>query len=226
MFGKNPILKPTKGDGNELVVTEIFATIQGECLYSGHPAVFIRLGGCNLQCDFCDTEFDEFNNLAISDIIKTTLELAKNDQKNIVRKLIIITGGEPLRQPIEKLCAALLKLNFKVQIETNGTLSRPLPSKVEIICSPKNINGSGYKKLHQDLLSKISALKFIISNNNKAYNHVPEIGQSEFKIPIYLQPMDEYNAEKNLANLELTKKLAQENGYFISLQIHKILNLP
>jgi organic radical activating enzyme len=54
---------------------------------------------------------------------------------------------------------------------------------------------------------------------------VPELGQSEFNIPVYLQPIDEYDQNKNLKNLQKTQDLCQENGYFISLQIHKILNI-
>ena len=127
MFGKNKILKPELHEGLNLDLQEIFPTLQGEGPYAGHPAVFIRLGGCNLACDFCDTEFDSYQNLSLEKIIEETLRLAKNDQKKIIRKLIVITGGEPLRQPIELLCAELVKLNFLVQIETNGTLFRDLP---------------------------------------------------------------------------------------------------
>ena len=57
MFGKNPIRKPENHDGNFLKIQEIFYTIQGEGIYSGYPAVFVRLGGCNLACKFCDTDF-------------------------------------------------------------------------------------------------------------------------------------------------------------------------
>ena len=55
---------------------------------------------------------------------------------------MVITGGEPMIQPIAKLCANLIKLKFQIQIETNGTLYRKLPKAVKIICSPKN----SYKK--------------------------------------------------------------------------------
>jgi 7-carboxy-7-deazaguanine synthase len=220
MFGKNKILGPALGDGNSLSIQEIFATFQGEGIYSGYPAVFIRLGGCNLACSFCDTEFDSYQELSLASIIEKTLDLAKNESQKIVRKLVVITGGEPLRQPIEKLCQELINLDFLVQIETNGTLFRNLSSQVKIICSPKNNNN--YPQIRLDLLARISAFKFIISAHNPYYNFVPQLGQKSYQIPVYLQPMDEYEEFKNNANKKLVLKLAAESGYIISLQTHKI----
>ena len=69
MFGKNPIRKPENHDGNFLKIQEIFYTIQGEGIYSGYPAVFVRLGGCNLACKFCDTEFETFQEMNIIEIL-------------------------------------------------------------------------------------------------------------------------------------------------------------
>ncbi|CAN0594227.1 unnamed protein product, partial [Ectocarpus sp. 12 AP-2014] len=58
MFGDNPIRPPEKGDGLHLMVKQIFKTLQGEGPHVGTPSIFVRLGGCNLACDFCDTEFE------------------------------------------------------------------------------------------------------------------------------------------------------------------------
>lgn len=220
MFGKNPILKSEFGDGKSLKITEIFATFQGEGFYSGFPAVFVRLGGCNLKCDFCDTDFDEFQEISLAKIIEKITELSENKKYN----LVVITGGEPFRQPISTFCEELIKLGFLVQIETNGTIFREVPKEVKIICSPKIINGK-YHPLRPDLLEKIDAIKFIISASKKEYSDICEIGQNK-KIPIYLQPMDEYDDEKNRANIDLTLKLAKKYGARISLQLHKILNIP
>ena len=222
MFGKNKILKPEIHDGSSLDVQEIFPTLHGEGPFVGQPAVFIRLGGCNLACSFCDTEFESYKKISVENIIKETLELAKNKAGKIIRKLIVITGGEPLRQPIERLCRELVRLNFLVQIETNGTIFRKLPKKVKIICSPKISNGK-YHQIRPDLLSRIDALKFIISKNHKNYSDIAQIGQKDCDIPIYLQPMDEYDESKNRANIEHALNLCQNNGYFLSIQTHKIL---
>jgi len=222
MFGKNKILKPETHDGSYLDVQEIFPTLQGEGPYVGQPSVFIRLGGCNLACSFCDTEFESYKKISLEKIIQETLKLAKNADGKIIRKLIVITGGEPLRQPISKLCRELIKLDFLIQIETNGTIFRKLPKAVKIICSPK-ISNNKYHPIRPDLLPRINALKFIISKTNKNYSDIAQIGQKDFNIPIYLQPMDEYDESKNRANIEHALNLCQNHGYFLSLQTHKIL---
>lgn len=224
MFGKNKILKPENHDGLHLDVQEIFPTLQGEGPYVGQPSVFVRLGGCNLACEFCDTEFETYKNFSLSEILDEVKKLSKNSSGNVVRKLVVITGGEPFRQPIEKLCEELVKENFLVQIETNGTLFRKLPKEIKIICSPKISNGK-YHKIREDLLERINAFKFIISKNQKDYSQVSEVGQSKFNTPVYVQPMDEYDEIKNRENLEFAQKLCDEYGYFLSLQIHKILRI-
>ncbi|MCE3255333.1 MAG: 7-carboxy-7-deazaguanine synthase QueE [Rickettsiaceae bacterium] len=218
MFGNNPILAPVKSDGKNLDVQEIFATFQGEGIFTGFPAVFIRLGGCNLACKFCDTEFDSYKKLSLEEILFKARNLAA---ENGTIKLAVITGGEPLRQNIVPLCKSLIKEGFTVQIETNGTLFQDLPKKVNIVCSPKNPNGK-YYPIRPDLLQKISAFKFLISADNKNYNFVPEVGQTKNKIPVYLQPMDEYDQKKNQKNRQLVLKLARENGCRLSLQTHKL----
>ncbi len=224
MFGKNKILKAESHDGSSLDVQEIFPTLQGEGPYVGCPSVFIRLGGCNLACIFCDTEFDSYKNWQLSEIILEVEKLAKNLHGKIVRKLVVITGGEPMRQPIERLCEELIKRDFLVQIETNGTLYRNLPSEVKIICSPK-ISNEKYHAIRPDLLARVNAFKFIISKSQKNYSKIAEVGQSELKIPVYVQPMDEYDEKKNQENLQLAFEIAEVEGCFLSLQVHKILDI-
>ncbi len=223
MFGKNPKRPPVNSDGRTLDVQEIFATIQGEGPNTGTPSVFLRLGGCNLACEFCDTEFESFAGHACDDVINEVKRLALNSVGKKVVELVVITGGEPFRQNIEYLCEKLIAEGFKVQIETNGTLYRPVAKEVEIICSPKNTNG--YAIIREDLLERVNAFKFIISAHDDKYKTVAEVGQSKFNTPVYIQPMDEYNEIKNKENLELVKKLAMDNGYRISLQTHKIIGV-
>lgn len=211
------------GDGQVLEVKSVFATLQGEGPYAGVPSVFIRLGGCNLACTFCDTEFEDYTSVALADLLNDVVAKAMNKGKR-VRHLIVITGGEPLRQNITPLCEALIADDFMIQIETNGTLFQSLPHEVDIVCSPKN-TGKGYFPVREDLLSRISALKFIISAQDTRYGYVPELGQTEHDIPVYVQPMDEYDDVKSLENTKLALKLCIEQGYYLSLQKHKILGI-
>ncbi len=220
MFGTNPIRAPEKGDGQLLQIQEIFPTLQGEGPYAGMPAVFVRLGGCNLACHFCDTEFESFNEMALDEVIEEIHALSDS-----VRNLTVITGGEPFRQNITPLCEQLVDTGYLVQIETNGTLYRELPEAVEIICSPKAPNGR-YHPLRPDILARAKALKFIVSAEEGPYHQIAEVGQSEYGIPVYVQPMDEQDEEKNTANQAYALELAMKRGYRLSLQWHKILNIP
>lgn len=233
MRGTNPIRKPVQHDGATLDVQSIFATLQGEGPYAGWPAIFIRLGGCNLACDFCDTEFESFAPHTLEEILARVNHLARRHphpnplphagEGNRV-SLIVITGGEPLRQPIAPLAERLIALGYKVQIETNGTLYRDLPAGVDIICSPKN-TGVGYAPIRPDLLARVGAFKFLLSASDARYADVPEIGQSQHGTPVYVQPMDEGDSAKNAANRALAVQLAQTRGYRLSLQLHKILGI-
>ena len=224
MYGKNPIRPPDKGDGSSLEVQHMFATLQGEGPFAGHPSVFVRLGGCNLACHFCDTEFETFERHSLTDIMAQVQALSLNDEGRRVRKLIVITGGEPLRQNIVPLCDALLADGFEVQIETNGTLWRELPPQVHVICSPKN-TGQGYFPVREDVMARAQALKFIISRHDERYNHVPDVGQEADATAVYVQPMDEYDAQRNTENRTYALELAQRYGYILSLQTHKILDI-
>lgn len=225
MFGKNPIRPPETGDGQALKIVEIFPTLQGEGPFTGHPAVFVRLGGCNLACAFCDTEFETFSDVALPDLLARIEQTASHEAGRRVRKLVVITGGEPLRQNIVPLCEQLLARGFTVQIETNGTLWRPLPEGVHVICSPKVTNGA-YHALRPDLLARVNALKFIISEDMPDYRDVGEVGQRASAIPVYVQPMDAYDPEKSAANRARAAMLAQTQGYILSLQTHKIMGIP
>jgi 7-carboxy-7-deazaguanine synthase len=257
MFGKNPIRPPEKGDGTTLKIVEIFPTLQGEGPFVGQPAVFVRLGGCNRACSFCDTEFEAFDEMELTTVVAQVEKLASAGEGRAVvpppiggrlgggqsqnessesgplptlppeggglylRDLVVITGGEPLRQNIAPLCEALLDEGFRVQIETNGTLWRPLPAGVNIVCSPKVTDGR-YHPLRPDVLARVDALKFIVSADDADYRTVGEVGQTGNTIPVYVQPMDEYDPAKNAANAAHALALAQTHGYRLSTQMHKV----
>jgi len=116
-----------------LRVNEIFYSIQGEGARTGTPAVFIRLSGCNLSCDFCDTKYHRFGfDLDVADILTAVMEYDPCRQ-------VVITGGEPLLQEDTELLAYNLHVrNFFVQLETNGSLPLHQPKDFDwITVSPK-----------------------------------------------------------------------------------------
>jgi len=143
MFGKNKLAKKVDGDGLSLSVQDIFSTIQGEGPFAGRPAIFLRLAGCNLACYFCDTDFESKAKDTSVDAIVKQVEMMAGRGKVVRTNLVVVTGGEPMRQNIHPLCQQLIRLGYQVQIETAGTLwVRHLEHLVTtgwltIVCSPK-----------------------------------------------------------------------------------------
>ena len=224
MLGDNPIRSPEKGDGTHLMVKHIFKTLQGEGPHVGVPSIFIRLGGCNLACDFCDTEFENFEKISTESIVDKVKNFSLNDKNIRSVGLVVITGGEPFRQPIRLLCEKLIEEDFAIQIETNGTIYRDIPEEVDIICSPKVVNGK-YSKIRPDLLERITAFKFLISSQKSEYSSVPDLEQAKHNIPVFVQAMDELNHDLNVANKKLAVEIAINNGYRLSYQVHKDLGI-
>lgn len=219
MFGNNPKLPPEKTSGEILKVHSVFLTIQGEGPYSGWHAVFIRLAGCNLACTFCDTDFDEYSEYKVPDLVNKAVELSEGDAK-----LVVITGGEPFRQKVGLLCESLIKNGFEIQIETNGTLYNPIPDRVKIVCSPKN-NGNGYYKVRDEILEKCIGVKFLISESLPDYNDIADVGQDNYGVPLYIHPMDEYDEGKNAKNIRRAMLIAKKRKGILGLQLHKILKI-
>lgn len=223
------------GSGDVLAVNSMFYTIQGEGPLVGRPAIFIRLAGCNLQCPLCDTEYTNRNPMSVASIAEAALNLLPAARQG-ASKLAVITGGEPFRQPIGTLVGALLCEGWDVQIETNGTLWQPGPwshCRVTIVCSPKA------SAVNKQLTPCIDAWKYVgkagdldaadglpvhaLDHPNSRGLHRPPQGHPA---PVYLQPVDEQNAQKNLANLDAVVDSCMRHGYRLCLQIHKIIEMP
>ncbi|MGH9549877.1 MAG: 7-carboxy-7-deazaguanine synthase QueE, partial [Terriglobales bacterium] len=155
MLGKNQTLPQQLNDGQSLHVQEVFYTLQGEGTFSGRPALFIRLSGCNLSCYWCDTDFE-------SSKWQPSLDELLREAKSLVPphcNLAVISGGEPFRQNIGPLVQTLLAENFIVQIETNGTLWTDLPEddRINIVCSPK----TAY--VHPEIYRRAHSFKYVVA---------------------------------------------------------------
>lgn len=244
MYGNNDAETPLlKGEGKQLDVVEIFSTIQGEGPCSGLPATFVRLAGCHLRCYFCDTDFTSKRTLMTLPSIVSQLGNAK---------LVVLTGGEPMRQNIVPLCT-LLAANHQVQIETSGSFwpegdygnrlhQLALRDQVMIVVSPKTAF------VHEMVRRTAVAWKYIvtadtlidddglpISNTQYSHRHCTLARPPDdfFKQDVYLQPCDHSNPEHDLVNkgdnkvaLSRAISLCQRHGYRLSLQLHKIIGLP
>ncbi len=218
-------------DGKVLDLHSIFYTIQGEGPYRGHPALFIRLAGCNLQCPGCDTEYTQGRNpTPVDKIMDKVFSQFPIDRQGFV----VITGGEPFRQNILELVHRLIMAGIKVQIETNGTYGPQLgfPSKVDIVCSPKA------PRVAREMLPRVTAYKYVIENgavdpkdglpssilgNPKC---APARPPTMYKGPIFVGPMDTGDTLTNKLNTEAAVKSCMVFGYILNLQIHKLVGLP
>lgn len=213
---------------DELDVHSVFATIQGEGPFVGMPAVFVRLAGCNLQCPFCDTEYTTGRHR----LSAVDLAAQVQAQANATTRLVVITGGEPLRQRIHHVVKLLKDLGFLVQIETNGTLT-PFwiaPLGVSIVVSPK----TGF--VHPAIWEHAAAVKYVLSAGAidprdglptyvLGHSANPRVARppSDWSGAIYVQPADDEHYTQNLAAAIAS---VGRHGYRLSLQTHKLIGLP
>lgn len=232
MINIQPIEKRVASDGQHLDVHSIFYTIQGEGPYTGHPAVFVRLAGCNLQCPGCDTEYTQNRETLRLQEIVARIERTYAHVVGNHRPLIVITGGEPFRQNIGPLCQMLTRY-YRVQIETNGTLGIDDPThfaNVDIVCSPK----AG--KVHYSIVAHAMWYKYVMHHESVdpkdglpvlALDHSasPRVYRPPLGATVYLQPMDCKDPVVNRLNQEAVLKSCFKFGYILQLQTHKYLEI-
>jgi len=190
-----------------LQLAEIFYSIQGEGTWSGTPAVFVRLAGCNLACDFCDTDYALKFVASVDDVVARVREAGGDCP------MVILTGGEPLAQTETlALIEALRRDGRRVHIESNGTIFADLPSDVWLCVSPK-------ERVDARMASRANEAKLIVDTR------VPEEHLQLFgDLPvILLQPEGNKKANIELA-LEYAK--AHPQRFRISLQTHKMIGVP
>ena len=246
---------PMKADhegSSSLLVHSIFGTIQGEGIFAGETCVFIRLGGCNLQCPACDTEYTEGAKPMTVDTILDRVIKHKPPKTD----LVVITGGEPMRQRIGVLVSLLNEIGLRVQIETNGTLFDDTidfsTGKVFVMCSPKTgsvnpklkkhitaykyVGGADERAIHgetfeEDILPSILEDHGLMTDGlpKQALGHTakPHLARPHegFKGKVYLQPIDRQNAVLNAYHTQAVVESCLENGYTLCLQMHKIVNV-
>jgi 7-carboxy-7-deazaguanine synthase len=242
MFGQNKVSGSFNESGASLLVNEVFYTIQGEGPDSGRTAIFVRLSKCNLRCYFCDTEFEKGVERDLQNLVDEVLLIARSNGC----KLVVITGGEPLLQNIVPFVRAMNSYDISCSIETAGTVM--LPRLHEwfdplrsingnlIVCSPKT------PKIHPDMERLVGAWKYVVRNGEGDKWGMPtKSTQNEGRsvtgaravfypkhpvVQIWVSPMDEQSETHNKLNRDWARDLCLRYGYRLSLQIHKLVNVP
>jgi organic radical activating enzyme len=197
----------------KLPVMEHFYTIQGEGFYQGHAAYFIRLGGCDVGCVWCDVkeswDADAHPKYTVDEMVKWVVDAQA--------PLAVITGGEPLLHNLDALTTALKNKGIKTNIETSG--SSPLSGKWDWICvSPKK-----FKSPLNEVVAKAHELKVVVFNKSDFEWAEKHAALVNYACKLYLQPEWDKSAEV-LPNIIAYVKLNPH--WSISLQVHKYLNIP
>lgn len=197
----------------QLPVMEHFYTIQGEGNHQGRAAYFIRLGGCDVGCVWCDVK-DSWD--ASKHPLVSVAELIKLVEATPA-KLVVITGGEPLMHNLADLTEALQTAGFETNIETSG--SHALTGSWDWIClSPKK-----FKAPLATVVPFANELKVVIFNNSDFDWAEKYAAQVNSQCKLYLQPEWDKASIVTPVIIEYIKAHPQ---WQLSLQIHKYINVP
>jgi 7-carboxy-7-deazaguanine synthase len=209
---------------DRLKITEIFFSIQGEALFSGWPTVFVRLTGCPLRCQYCDTAY-AFTGGEWRSFPEILAEVRRYSTP-----YVCVTGGEPLAQPrCAAFLTALCNAGFKVSLETSGAIDiSPVDGRVSRIV---DIKTPGSKESHRnrlenlELLSDHDALKLVVCDRADyewSRDFVRE--HRSLPCPVFFSPSYEQLPAQSLADWILEDQLPVR----LQLQVHKVLwgNVP
>ena len=198
--------------GMMLPLMEEFYTIQGEGFHKGTAAYFIRVGGCDVGCHWCDVKESWNPESHPPTAIKA---IAQNANK--YSKTIVITGGEPLTWDMGPLTSLLKQMGMNTHIETSGAY--PLSGSWDWIClSPKTM-----KLPTQQVYKSAHELKVIIYNKNDfefAEKQAEKVGEDCI---LYLQP--EWSKRETMIP-QIVDYVMANPKWMVSLQTHKYLNIP
>lgn len=200
-------------EGRRLPLVEDFYTIQGEGFHSGKPAYFIRLGGCDVGCSWCDAKYT-WNPL--SHPLVATDEIVER-AASFEAQAIVITGGEPLLYPLDYLTQRLHEHGLQIFLETSG--SHPLSGEFDWIClSPKR-----KQPPLAEAFAAASELKVIVETEEDlrwAEECAAKVGE---RCMLFMQPEWSRSEQMTPTIVEYVKAHPQWN---ISIQIHKFMHIP
>ena len=194
-------------------VMEHFYTLQGEGVYQGKAAYFIRLGGCDVGCVWCDVK-DSWD--GGKHPLRTGEELV-GEVKATPTEIVVITGGEPLMHDLTELTAALKEAGLRTHMETSG--SSPLSGTWDwITLSPKK-----FKAPLPEVLPHASELKVVVYNKSDFAWAEQWAAQVSPQCKLYLQP--EWSKADAVTPL-IIDYIKAHPQWQLSLQIHKYINVP
>jgi 7-carboxy-7-deazaguanine synthase len=210
--------------GQQLLINEVFYSLQGEGLFTGTPTVFVRTAKCNLACKFCDTEFETYQKKHVWHVYEWALDAARAHGVMIgagdPRPSVTLTGGEPALQNLGPLVHKLKMGGFRVHMETSGSVWSPWMADVDHVCvSPK----VAYNRIPDALLAKAGEFKWVV---NAAFLSMYERSPASVwhpSAPNFLQP--ESNNPKWIAAASKLI-LRTPSRYRMSLQTHKLMSMP
>jgi organic radical activating enzyme len=210
---RDPDLKTGLASGTVLPVMESFYTIQGEGFHQGRAAWFIRLGGCDVGCVWCDVKESWDGNAHPLLDVKRIVEEASKCPAGIA----VVTGGEPLMHRLDTLCDRLHEKGFQTHIETSG--AHPLSGSWDWIClSPKK-----FKAPLPDICAVANELKVVIFHKSDfawAEKYAESVSSG---CRLFLQP--EWSKAQTITPLIIDYVKAHPR-WEISLQMHKYLGVP
>jgi 7-carboxy-7-deazaguanine synthase len=195
----------------KLPLVEVFYSLQGEGLRTGQATVFVRFAGCNLACDFCDTDFRVQETRTVHELIEEIQTLAPECQ------WVCLTGGEPTIHDAGNLCNALHSLGYKIQIETNGTRPQPEWRIDHVTVSPKQPQGG---RLHAWYDTYATEFKYVVDGPDDLRRALA--GVRLHGKPTFLQP----NAHNPVAvQICIDSVKANPTLLRLGLQTHKYLEI-
>jgi organic radical activating enzyme len=200
-------------DGNLLPLAEEFFSIQGEGFHSGKAAWFIRLGGCDVGCNWCDSRFSW--NPDLHPMVDT--DAIVRNAVNSGTQAVVVTGGEPLMWNLDLLCSALKKNRISTFLETSG--SYPLSGKWDWIClSPKKNMPPA-----DSICTMADELKVIIEDRTDFKWAEKYRDLVRKNCHLFLQP--EWSRFR-VTIPEIVEYVKANPEWRISLQIHKYMHIP
>jgi len=191
----------------KLLVNEIFYSLQGEGARKGSPNIFVRLAKCNLECGFCDTEYESYRELSAGEVIDECRSFACME--------IIFTGGEPLLQLDSKIVGEFKRAGYYLAVETNGSIAPP-KGLDWITVSPKVAEHVVARKFRG---THIDELKYV---RNKSQG----IPRPRLKADHYYVSPEFDGDYPNEENIRHCIDLVKENPKWrLSIQEHKFLKI-